>query len=170
MPTNAPKVCRGGDRCFPQTLAEAFDCVAHHSVSREGRPLSVREIASGLNVDENRLRKEVSLFYDGQSPKADLIEGITRVTGNLAILDYLERAAGRLAFPLPTSLADPKADVFALATKAMTEFAEFLQQVSSRLADGHASPEDVARITRDGHEAMQLIAHLIEASVSRGVR
>jgi hypothetical protein len=104
MSTTSRKACRAGQGCDVRSLPEAIDCVVHHS------DLSLREIAERIGKGVNYLRSASSPYDDTHKFQAELIIPITVCTQNFAILDYLERAVGRVEIRRPDEAG--RGDVF----------------------------------------------------------
>jgi len=157
--TNTARQCRNGDRCIPQTFAEAVDCVAHHSVDEQGKPLTIPRIASRIGRDENYLRKACSQYDDTHPLRGDLIVALTTATHNYAIVDYIARQTGCAVFHLPSVSDDHHADIMGHAATAVGDFGDVLKHVQEAIADGHVTPEEAERLVI---EASELIATLVK--------
>lgn len=75
---------------------------------------------------------------------------------NFAVLDYLETLVGRIAFRIPSAreMCGPEMG------EALKEFGEFVVEATS----GQWTPEKVARIEKEGRQAMASIATIIECA------
>lgn len=149
--TSSRKDCRSGEhRCEPTSRREALYCQGNHS------EMTVAQQADVLDLNPSTL----SSWYDPQSDKnipSDRLEQILRLTDdNDALVRYEAQLQGRNVFDVPKT-ADAKR-----TAKMLTEFAEFLTALDQR-TDG-TSPDDAARIAREGNDVMVAIAGEIAAA------
>jgi hypothetical protein len=156
MSTVGRKTCRSGRRCEVRSLSEAVDCVAHHS------DLPLREIAERIGKGENYLRSACSQYDDSHKFQAELIIPITASTQNFAILDYLERAVGRVAIRLPDQAS--RGDVFERTADLARELGHAVEEIWQALADGHVSNDEAERVRLEIHH-LQTAAAALEACV-----
>lgn len=170
MPTLTRKQCRNGDACDPKTEAEAIDCLAHHSVDADGRPYTIARLAAHIGKPEAWLRKATSLYDDQHpAPRMNYIRALTMLTKNFVVYRFYARDAGGAFMQLPEVVNDATADVMVKAAKSMGEFSEFMTEVSVRSTNGFCD-DDVARIAREGHEAIEHIGTVIAAVTTHAAK
>jgi hypothetical protein len=135
---------------LPATWKEAL----YESVHGSDQP--AKAVADDLGVSRQMLSACCDETSDTNLSSKHLT-ALARATSNLSWLDYLEAIAGRQAFMLPT--ANALCSVMTVA--ALKEFSEFLTTVADSVADGSVSPEDAARIEREGLDAISAIQTVI---------
>lgn len=160
MSTVGRKACRSGRRCDVRSLPEAIDCVAHHS------DLPLREIAERIGKSETYLRSACSQYDDSHKFQAELIVPITAATQNFALLDYLERAVGRVAIRLPDQAG--RGDVFERTADLTRELGHAIEEIRQALSDGHVTSDEADRVRREIHH-LQTAAAALEGCVTSQV-
>ena len=160
MSTVSRKRCRSWEHCEITSFPEAIDCELHHSV------LSLKEIAERVGVREGYLRQAASQYDDAHRFQAELIIPITAATGNFAIVDYLERALGRIAISLPHVAG--RGDVFERTAELMRELGEAVETIRASLTDGRVTAEEAERVRKEIHDVHTKLAAL-EACVTSQV-
>ena len=122
--------------------------VIRRVVENPGRKIDLRLLARDLGVGYRSLMYWLGNQPDRRFP-AELIVPLCKLVNNFEALDYLERQAGRLAFPLPK--AEQKDRTAASnVQRLMKEAAEAVSSLCDTLEDG----------TVEENEAQATIAEL----------
>jgi hypothetical protein len=77
-------------------------------------------------------------------------------------VDYIENALGRVAIPIPTPGKDTQ-EMCRIAMQTVKEFGDLMGEFNNSIADGKISTEERNRALKEGYEAIQSIANLLEA-------
>lgn len=94
-------------------------------------------------------------------------EKITLRTGDLRILEAFALNCGLMLVPLPDDMGESTDDCMARLAATAREFGELCTEVSTDLADGHISDNELARIDRECGELMASLRPLREAVARR---
>ena len=88
---------------------------------------------------------------------------VMHLAGSLKILDFIEALFGRAAFALPQAGAG-LAEINRESARAVKEFGELLHEAADAAEDGIITRAELARIQKEGREAMGQIAQLLAAA------
>ena len=156
------KDCLGGQACEPASIPEALHCLVEHSA------LDVTQLATAVN---NRIDGHVSRSYlyelanphrtDRGSRVLEVAAALTTLTGRPVLLRFLSRLTGGEFVQLPT-VANGASDALRLAADTLREFAEAMQAFADGAADRSWSDEEVARLERESHDAIERILQTVE--------
>jgi hypothetical protein len=96
-----------------------------------------------------------------------LIQFVT-ITGALAPLAAVARMCSCVVMPIPGVAGNENESA---AVAVLKEFSDLMQEHAADMADGKISSAELARIEREGNEAMRAVVRLIEAARAKaGVR
>jgi len=141
------------------TLKDALYDTVHNT------PTPLKAMAEELGCKYSTLANSVNPNIPGLEFQLSRLIPVCRMSGNLAVLDYIEHALGRVAINLPTA---PKC-LDALnkeLLKTIKEFSDLTQVAAKDLVDGHCSHKDAAEIEKEGLELVQQVMTYIEAAKS----
>jgi hypothetical protein len=94
-------------------------------------------------------------------------EKITLRTGDLRILEAFALNCGHMLIQLPTDMGDNVDDCMARLAATAREFGDLCTEVSTDLADGSISDNELARIDRECGQLMASLRPLREALARR---
>jgi HAMP domain-containing protein len=131
--------------------------VVHGMVKRAPSGLDAKSVADYLTLNYQTMMSELSR-QPGHKLGADQLLPLMDACDSNAPLVFLARQRGGVYVPMP----DPQlAGVdLALARKladATREFAEFMQEVALGISDGTINAPELARIDKEGDEALEAI-------------
>lgn len=139
---------------LPATLRDALHEMVFES------PIPAKAQAEELNVGLSYLYNAANPQLEGFEYQLRLLVQHTRITGNFAALDFLERAVGRVAIPLRR--ADwpmPRAIALQALTsgllKATKELGEAAASLHTSLQDGVMNETEARRCRKDVCELLQ---------------
>lgn len=122
-------------------------------------------LAARLDMSVTSLSHKVSPTYPTAHCSPEEVIEIMQVTGDHGPLHAMASALGYVLMPAPTHLSDDET-VVAL-TRAVKEFGEFIAEAGADLQDGRISDNELARIEREGAQALASIQRLL--SVVSGI-
>lgn len=85
---------------------------------------------------------------------------LTKWTGDLQILNAFAAEAGCMVVPLLAEVPGTEG-VASRTAQLAREFGELMMELSTGLADGHVSGNELGRIEREGSELMAALQHLL---------
>lgn len=136
----------------------SFKAALHDTVFRSTLP--AKALADIVGVSYSALAQFADDAAEAHIPSRRLVTLVT-AADNLAVLDYLEHLAGRVAYRLPTG------SHLTATGEAVREFGEWLTAHAAALEDGTISLDEFATVEREAHEAIAAIAAAIEQAKSR---
>ena len=156
------KDCLGGQPCEPASIAEALHCLIEHS------SLDVDRLATVLN-GHGVGHVSRAYLYDLANPHRtdrgsrvlDVAAALTSITGRPVLLRFLCRANGGEFVQLP-AVTDGQADAMNLSAGALREFAQAMQAFADGQADRRWTEDEVARLERECHDAIELMLQTVE--------
>lgn len=152
MSTYSRKTCRSGRRCEIQSLADAIECVAHHS------DLPLRELAERIGRSPDYLRAACNPYDDTHRFQAHLIVALTAASGNFAIVDYIEWALHRVAFSLP--LAPGPGELFDHTADIVHKLGASLEAIRAATKDGRITADEADHVRHHIYEVHSSAAAL----------
>lgn len=143
-------------------MLETVRKAVHDTLAENQANLAPKAIASRMNVALSLLYSWGESGEYGRDIPIERLVQFTLITEDGRALSELCAVAGYSAVPVPSfgrcSGAEPE------AIKALHEFSEFMQENSRALLDGLISDTELAKIEKEGNEAMLAIAKVIEVS------
>lgn len=144
------------------TLKDAL----HRTIHRKDK--SVAQIAEEIGISENYLYRAALPDQDNgpectsgvRFPLSKLVP-LIRATADFQVLDVVEHALGRVSFPIPQHHMSTD-QVLEAAITAAAEFGDLMAEVRFSIEDGDLSRKELARIEKEGHEAIAAIMQVIE--------
>lgn len=142
----------------PDLRAAAYNVVADY-------PGGATALGPLIGKAASTLSHEVDLRYPGAKLGLHDAAKITAITGDLRIVEAFCAAAGGRFQPLPgspnaASPDHPANPLEALGTMAH-EFGQLLGEASTALADGHVTPNELARIQREAGDLLAALGQLL---------
>ena len=137
---------------MPNSWKEAL----HESFYRSSRPL--KAIADELGVS----RQYLQAAADEAQPDAHLsgrhFPALAHAADNLAWLDYLERQADRVAYPIPRG----QGQIDASTGRAIESFGQLIAQIGDAHTDGVITQDEAQLIRSRGRQVLTLVAGLLD--------
>lgn len=149
---STPKI---GANAMPHT---SFKAALHDTVFRSTLP--AKALADICGVSYSALAQFADDAADAHLPTRRLVTLVT-AADNLAVLDYLEHLAGRVAFKVPTG------SHLAATGEAVREFGEWLSAHAAALEDGTITADELAQVEHEAQEAIAAIAAAVEQARAR---
>lgn len=141
-------------------VIDSFKAALHETVTRSTMP--AKQIADRLGVAYRTLLE----YCDEASPSnlpSRYLPGLLACADNPALIVYLAHQAGRVTYPVPVGATASDQAMGAL----LRETGEALTEVSSALTDGHLSPDELARCTKQLEDVAGAATAAIEALTRR---
>ena len=139
---------------FPSLTA-----VLHELVKHAPSELTARTIAELAGKDYNTLMSELSR-QPGHKLGADLLLPLMEICDSDLPLTFLARQRGGVYIPLPRAAEDPAPLMKQLAA-SVKEFGEFAAETAKDISDGDIPKDQLDRIIKEGHEALEAIMAMI---------
>ena len=157
------KDCLGGRACEPATIAEALHCLIEHSA------LDVAALAMAVNAHDDDVHVSRAYLYELANPHRPdrgirtlaVAAALTTVTRRGVLLQFLCRAQGGAFVQLPAGVDAGASDEARLAADALREFSQAMEAFADGAADRSWSPDEVARLEREGHEAIEAVLRAV---------
>lgn len=151
---------------LPRTLREALYELVHRS------PVPAKVQAEELGISYSYLCNAANLNLEGEGFDYQLRQLLphTRLTGNVVVMDFLERSLGRVAMRLPAAAPPPLAEVVLALGRASQEFGELVEAVGAAVRDGRIDAAEYARLQQEGWELIRKTVLLLESARPAGVR
>ena len=154
------KVCTPANRCPVASLKEAAHCSLHNDDAHR----SIEFFAEQAGVRPSTLNDQINPDQPNDNISFRRLPALIRNLTNFALLDYLEKLAGRVAFTLPTG----KASEDRAQAKAVREFGQYLERASIAGEDGEYTVEEVAHVEQEAHDAIAaIVAHVASLKVQQ---
>ena len=135
--------------------------ILREDVKRAPSGRSAEQIAALLGKGYSTLLNELNGALPGHKFGLMQLIPVMEGTGSTRALDYLAGAMGAVVIRLPRpGQGHPTTERDAVA--AVREFGELMAAVGAALDDGHISPDERRRITREGYDALQAIMTLLK--------
>jgi len=135
--------------------------ILREDVKRAPSGRSAEQIAALLGKGYSTLLNELNGAIPGHKFGLMQLIPVMEATGSTRALDYLAGAMGAVVIRLPRpGQGHPTTERDAVA--AVREFGELMAAVGAALDDGHISPDERRRITREGYDALQAIMTLLK--------
>ena len=132
--------------------------VVHQCITRAPSGLTTHDIAELLYPESTSAYNTMmaELTVPDRKFDADRLLAVLDVTGSDAPMHFLARQMGGvfLRIPIPASSGSELARALADSAK---EYAEFMQATAASIADGDIPRDQLAAITKEGHEAIEAI-------------
>lgn len=141
-------------------VIDSFKAALHETVTRSTMP--AKSIADRLGVAYRTLLE----YCDEASPSnlpSRYLPGLLACADNPALIVYLAHQAGRVTYPVPAGATASDQAMGAL----LRETGEALQEVSASLSDGHLSPDELDRCTKQLEDVAGAATAAIEALAQR---
>lgn len=138
----------------------SFTAILHAMVKKAPSGLAVRDIADYVGKPYSTLISELSR-QEGHKLGADLILPLMDACESDAPLVFLARERGGVFVRLPDAATSPVAMLTTAALDSVREFGEFAAEVATDIADGDIPNDQLARIRKEGSEAIAAIAALL---------
>lgn len=136
----------------------SFKAALHDTVFRSTLP--AKALADICGVSYSALAQFADDAADANIPARRLVTLVT-AADNLAVLDYLEHLAGRLAFRVPAG------SHLATTGQAIREFGEWVTAHAAALEDGTITADELTHVVGQGEEAIAAIAAALEHARAR---
>lgn len=156
------KLCTSGAlRCQPDPdrPREAWHCQVHHNKS-----IRSEQIADAIGISVTALCDAVNPNGDGSMLAAKHHARVLALTpDNTAVMLFYAQARGEVVTKLPTPGGCVDTDV----ARVVSEFGELLTEQAKADGDRKITPEEFARVEREGYQAMAAIVSLVNANKAR---
>jgi len=147
-------------------LSEALHHTVHHTepgLKRLAERLGIRPgyLADAANPDREELQFQLRLLLP-----------LTKLTGDVSVLDYMEQECGRIAVPMPR-VDQAGRELLALQLHAVKEFGEQAEAIAQALEDGRIDVDERRRICKELDDVSRAIAAVkahVELVASGGPR
>ncbi len=166
--TQTPKECKTGERCKPQTVADAIDCLGHHS------PNSLAEMCVRTGKNVNRMRKVFSLYDELFRLKVDEVAPFTIASAdepddrNTVLIEFLCRQLGGAFVLLPRVNAE-NGEYFSATAQMLERVSALARELSESLRDNKIDANEHGKLRQKAHDLHQVVAQ-IEAMLDRSVQ
>lgn len=120
-------------------------------------------LAARMGLQQTSLYHKVSPTYPTAHCSPEEMLEIMQITGDHGALHALAGHLGYVLLPAP-ELSDETEGMLALA-ESIREFGEFASETARGLADGRISDNELARIQREGFQALAAIEQLLKVAV-----
>jgi hypothetical protein len=158
--TQGRHACRSGQRCTPQSLAEAIYCAVHHS------DLELEAIAVAMGIRPGYLKDAANPDRNDTQFQVRWLVPLAQVTGNLAIVQWIGAELRCAIVPLPPVEArqDALYSTFAAAVGEIGQDSEAIRRV---LDDGEVTEAEVHELVRELGDTMTALAAVQAAALAR---
>jgi DNA-binding transcriptional regulator YdaS (Cro superfamily) len=123
-------------------------------------PHGTNALAARLGISPTSLSHKVSTTYPAAHCSPEEVLEIMQATGDVGALQAMADALGFVLIPLPKHDAHGD-EAMATMMKTVKEFGDFVSEASNDLADGRISDNELARVEREGAEALGAIQALL---------
>jgi hypothetical protein len=136
----------------------------YQTIHRNKKPL--KAIAEEIGISENYLTRaalpdpEESETGSGCRFPLKKLVPLIRATGDFSVLDQIEQSVDRVAIPLPKANASQD-HIYRMALQTVKEFGDMMGSLDVGIADGKLSDDEIAKISREGNEAVQAIVSML---------
>jgi hypothetical protein len=148
-----------------EILMTLRECL-YQTIHRNNKPLKL--IAEEIGMSENYLTRAALPDQEDSDtgtgcrfPLKKLVP-LIRATTDYSVLDHIEQSLGRVAITLPP-LNDSLQDIYRLSMRSIKEFGELMAALDAGMADGRLTDKEISDLKKEGYEAVQAIATLINA-------
>lgn len=143
-------------KSFPSLTA-----VVHHTVLRAPSGLDARTIAEVAGyTNYNTMMSELSR-QPGHKLGADMLLPLMDAAESSAPLEFLARERDGMFLVLP-SPAKGSGDLVTSLAASVKEFGEFAAETAKNIADGDLPRDQLDRIQKEGHEAVEAIMAMMK--------
>lgn len=139
---------------FPSLAA-----VVHRMVLNAPSGLDARTIAEVSGYNYQTMMSELSR-QQGHKLGADTLLPLMDACESNAPLVFLARERGGAFIPVPKP-AENAGELVGQLTDSIKEFSEFAAETAQSIADGRLPKEQLDRIIKEGHEAMEAIMAMV---------
>ncbi len=139
-----------------RTLKDVLYEVVHQS------GIDARVIAERLGMSYQMLLNAANPNLEDFKFQARHIIGLTLLTKDFRLLDYLEASCGRVAYSLP-EIPKEMGEISALVTSAVKEFGDVLTEAGKALADGRIDLWEAKRLEKEIMDQVRVVMALLEA-------
>lgn len=133
--------------------------VCHQVVKSAPNKLDAATIADFIDKPYATLMSELS-GQPGHKLGADLLLPLMEICDSDLPLTFLARQRGGVYIPLPRAAEDPAPLMKQLAA-SVKEFGEFAAETAKDISDGDIPKDQLDRIIKEGHEALEAIMAMI---------
>lgn len=133
--------------------------VCHQVVKSAPNKLDAATIADFIGKPYATLVSELS-GQPGHKLGADLLLPLMEICDSDLPLTFLARQRGGVYIPLPRAAEDPAPLMKQLAA-SVKEFGEFAAETAKDISDGDIPKDQLDRIIKEGHEALEAIMAMI---------
>lgn len=142
-------------KSFPSLTA-----VVHRTVLRAPSGLDARTIAEVAGYNYNTMMSEISR-QPGHKLGVDMLLPLMDAAESSAPLEFLARERGGVFLNLPAP-AEGSGDLVASLANSVKEFGEFAAETATSIADGDLPRDQLDRIQKEGHEAVEAIMAMMK--------
>lgn len=144
-----------------------MNLTAHLYRAAHNFPPGMAALASALGIAESSLQNKVSITNPGAHCSPEEMARIMDITGDHGGLHALNARLGYVALALPQLSHAADDSAVQLMTATIKEFGELMSEASTDLANGRVSDNELARITKEGVEAIASIQQLLAFAQQR---
>jgi hypothetical protein len=139
--------------------AASLTAVLHGVVLSRQSGIDPRTVADLVGKPYSTLMAELSR-QEGHKLGADLVLPLMRVTDCDKPMHFLARELGGVFLRTPEPATGGGELALTLASSAR-EYAEFMQESAASIADGKIPADQLSRMTKEGHEAVEAIMTML---------
>ena len=139
--------------------------ICQAAVKNAPNGLSPEQIADLLGCSYATLMSELS-GQPGHKLGAERMLGLMKTTGSIAPLQFMARELGGVFVELPQCGASCH-ELTRSVVDSIREFGEFASEVSRSLEDGVITSDELARISKEGQEALSAILRVMRLARER---
>lgn len=144
-----------------------MNLTAHLYRAAHNFPPGMGTLASALGIAESSLQNKMSITNPGAHCSPEEVARIMEITGDHGALIALNARLGYVAMALPQIGDSADDSAVQLMTVSIKEFGELMSGASTDLANGRVTDHELARITKEGVEAIAAIQHLLAFAQQR---
>jgi len=130
-------------------------------------PPGMGTLAGALGIAESSLQNKVSITNHAAHCSPEEMARIMDITGDHGALHALNARLGYVAMALPQLSNFEDDSAVQLMTTTIKEFGELMAEASADLANGRVTDNQMARISKEGIEAIAAIQQLLSFAQQR---
>lgn len=139
----------------------SFTAVLHSAVKSAPSGLDAQTIAATLGKPYPTFMSEISR-QPNHKLGADLILPIIDLTGSIIPMQFLARKLGGVFIKVPPASQQMGSELLQTLADSVKEFGEFASETAQSISDGKIPADQLARIQKEGHEAVESIMQMLK--------
>lgn len=144
-----------------------MNLTAHMYRAAHNFPPGMGTLAGALGIAESSLQNKVSITNHAAHCSPEEMARIMDITGDHGALHALSARLGYVAMALPQLSNFEDDSAVQLMTATIKEFGELMAEASADLANGRVTDNQMARISKEGIEAIAAIQQLLSFAQQR---